>query len=238
MQIVKAKFIEKIERTATVCSFRFAPQLKVFFKAGQFLQVLFNAENLMDRELNKFLSYSNAPQDDYIEVTKRLSASKFSDKLRNLKIGDEVSLKGPLGNCVLAPNHNEIVFLIGGIGVTPCISMLLDLANNNFSDYGINIFYANRNEQEIAFKNEFDELVKKYPRNLRIFHILSECNISDFDCIVGMIREDVIAQKIKDIHSKYFYIFGPPAMVNAMKGVCNNLGCPKDKVISESFIGY
>ncbi|HON56689.1 MAG TPA: NADH-cytochrome b5 reductase, partial [bacterium] len=160
------------------------------------------------------------------------------DKLRNLKIGDEVSLKGPLGNCVLAPNHNEIVFLIGGIGVTPCISMLLDLANNNFSDYEINIFYANRNEQEIAFKNEFDELVKKYPRNLRIFHILSECNISDFDCIVGMIREDVIAQKIKDIHSKYFYIFGPPAMVNAMKGVCNNLGCPKDKVISESFIGY
>ena len=74
--------------------------------------------------MNKYLSFSSSPTNDYIEVTKRLSDSVFSQKLKALKPSDEVLLKGPSGNCVLKEEYKKIGFLIGGIGITPVISMI------------------------------------------------------------------------------------------------------------------
>ncbi|HPG29373.1 MAG TPA: FAD-dependent oxidoreductase [bacterium] len=233
----KAKLIEKIQRTPSVQSLRFSAGEKIEFIAGQFMQVIFDESNAANRELNKFLSFSCAPDKDYFEITKRLSGSKFSDKLRELKINDSVKFKAPFGTCLLNPDkHKKTVFLVGGIGITPVISILEDEAEKqNCKD--IILFYANRNDEEIAFRKELD-LLKNRIEKIKIFYIVSECKTGDENCVVGGIDNDIVLKNVDDILERTFFVYGPPGMVNAAKTICSEIGCKNDNILSESFTGY
>ncbi|MDD4013636.1 MAG: xylene monooxygenase, partial [Candidatus Omnitrophica bacterium] len=76
----KAVFVERIDRTPTVASFRFRTEGGLEFIPGQFLEVMFNESDRKDRCLNKYLSFSAAPGKEYVEVTKRMSESAFSGR--------------------------------------------------------------------------------------------------------------------------------------------------------------
>jgi len=234
---ISGKLIEKIQRTPSVVSFRFFSEDKLQFIAGQFLNVIFDESNLSNRELNKFLSFSSGPSKNYFEITKRLSSSSFSDKLRNLKINDRVKFKAPMGNCVLNSDiHKKTVFLVGGIGITPVISIIENEAEkNSFND--IILFYANRSDEEIAFRKELDSF-KNNLGKLKIYYIVSECKTGDKNCIVGNIDKNVIIENVADIAERFFFIFGPPGMVTSAKTICAEIGCKNDKILSESFMGY
>ena len=121
METIRARLIETIDRAPGTRSFRLLPEKHIDFLPGQFLQVIFDPGN---KDLNKYLSFSSSPTKEYIEFTKRLSSSAFSEKLRSLKINVQVLLKAPLGSCVFKEEYRKIAFLIGGIGITPVISIL------------------------------------------------------------------------------------------------------------------
>ncbi len=147
------RLIERIKRSPTVESFRFLPQKKIEFRPGQFLKVIFSQER--SKELNKYLSFSSSPTKDYIEFTKRLSNSEFSLKLKKLKRNDEVLIEAPLGNCIFREDYKKIVFLIGGIGITPVISIIEYIMEKNL-ETEVYLFYSNQSEEEVAFKRELD----------------------------------------------------------------------------------
>ncbi|MFH0796634.1 MAG: hypothetical protein V2A65_06195 [Candidatus Omnitrophota bacterium] len=84
MNFFKVKFKERVKRTDTVESFRFIPEQKPNFIPGQFLQVIFDPANSGNQLLNKYLSSSASPERDYLEFTKRLSDSDFSNRLKAL----------------------------------------------------------------------------------------------------------------------------------------------------------
>ncbi len=153
MKEFKVKFVDKLRRTPTVESFRFEKPDGLESVPGQFLQLIFDERDRQNHNLNKYLSFSSSPMREYIEVTKRLSHSEFSEKLRELKPTDEVLIRAPLGDCVLDKETERIGFLIGGIGITPVISMLEYIVEKNL-DIDVSLFYSNRSEEEIAFKNE------------------------------------------------------------------------------------
>ncbi|MBL7129939.1 MAG: FAD-dependent oxidoreductase [Candidatus Omnitrophica bacterium] len=236
MKLVKAKLAERIQRTSSVESFRFIPAEKIEFIPGQFLQVIFDETNRDNRELNKYLSFSSSPTKEYIEATKRLSDSQFSQKLKNLKIGDEVLLKAPLGNCVYKDEYKKIGFLIGGIGITPIISILEYIIDKKLNT-DVLLLYSNKTEQDIAFRKELDHW-KSINSNIKVFYTLTERKPTDKNCISGRINRDLFIEKVKDVDERIFFIFGPPKMVEAMKDLCLEIGCDKENIKSESFIGY
>jgi ferredoxin-NADP reductase len=230
---IKGKVIEKIKRTPTIESFRFIPEKKVEFLPGQFLQLILDRK---DKELSKYLSFSSSPAREYIEVTKRLSTSKFSEKLKELTPGEEILFKAPFGNCVFKEEYKKIGFLIGGIGITPVISIVEYIIDKKLSDISLVLFYSNRREEEIAFKKELDYWQSLNP-NIKIFYIITDCYPESKDCIFGMINKDLLTQ-ITDLKERIIFTFGPPKMVESMKRLCEELGCDKDKVKTEKFIGY
>ena len=233
---IKARLIEKVKRTPTVTSFRFRPEEKINFTSGQFLEVIFDEQNRQNRFLNKYLSFSSSLDKDYFEVTKRISESQFSRYLVGLKEGDGILFKGPLGNCVFKEEYAKIGFLIGGIGITPVISILEYIANKGLSTDAC-LLYSNKTEEEIAFKPELDTWSKINP-NIKVTHILSGCEPKDKKCFFGRIDKDFLLTHISDYQSRHFFIFGPPAMVQAMKELCYNNGCPENTVMTENFVGY
>ncbi|MDP8253241.1 MAG: FAD-dependent oxidoreductase [Candidatus Kaelpia aquatica] len=229
-------FKESIKRTPTVESFRFKSESPVNFLPGQFAQIIFDKEDKNNYELNKYLSFSSAPGKEYVEFTKRLSGSTFSGKLKDLKKGDIIIIDGPMGRCVLKDEFKRIGFLIGGIGVTPVIS-IIEYAMDKKLDTDICLIYANKSEAEIAYRQELDKWSGKNP-SLDIKYFVQACDVKSAACYQGAIDLGAISEHMSDYRDRVLFAFGPPAMVNAMIELCSELGCDKDKLWVENFIGY
>jgi ferredoxin-NADP reductase len=236
MNGLRARFIERIKRTPTVESFRFLPQGKLNFMPGQFTRLIFDEKNTENKALNKYLSFSSSPGREYVEVTKRLSDSAFSERLKDLKIDDEVLFAMPSGNCVFRDDYKHIGFLIGGIGITPVISIIEYIINKKLGTDVI-LVYSNRTDDDIAFKQELDYW-KSLNNNLKIYYLVTDCQPKDKTCIYGMITKELLKEKVCDLDRRIFFMFGPPQMVTAMKTLSSELGCNKDNIRVESFIGY
>lgn len=232
----KARLIERIKRTSLVESFRFLLEEKIEFIPGQFLQVIFNENDLDNKELNKYLSFSSPPTEEFIEVTKRLSESRFSQRLKNLNANDEVLFKAPLGNCVFKDEYKKIGFLIGGIGITPVISIIGYIVDKNL-DTDVVLVYSNKTEEEFAFKHKLDHW-QNTNTNIKVIYTVTGSQPKASSCIYGRINKDLLMSKVPDLDKRVIFIFGPPKMVVAMKGLCIEMGCREQDLKTESFIGY
>ncbi|MBF0478431.1 MAG: FAD-dependent oxidoreductase [Candidatus Omnitrophica bacterium] len=236
MQEIRAKFVESVVRTKDVTSFRFVPENKIDFTPGQFAQVIFDEQNRQNKDLNKYLSFSCDTGKSYFEVTKKLSASAFSDRLRKLLEADSVLFKLPLGNCVLGKDTSKVLFIAGGIGITPVISILEHTVNTQQS-IDIKLIYSNWTEADIAFRKELDDW-SKAAKNIEIIHTLVNEKPVTKGFKFGMIDKNFLNEYKDDLFKREIYIFGPPGMVNAMKKLCTELGVEESKIKAESFLGY
>lgn len=236
MEELRARLSERIKRTASVESFRFSLPAKVNFLPGQFLQVIFDEADRDNKKLNKYLSFSCAPGKEYIEVTKKISGSEFSRRLSDLKIRDEVLLKLPLGECVFHDEYRKIGFLIGGIGITPVISIIEYIIDKKL-DTDVHLFYSNRTEEEIAFKKELD-CWRLSNKNIKVFYTVTDCQPKDKTCIFGYIDKKLLQHQACDLSERVVFVFGPPGMVDAMRDLSLELKCKKENLKTERFIGY
>jgi len=232
----KVKLIEVIMRTPSIKSFRFLPEEKINFIPGQFLQIIFDPINQSNKELNKYLSFSSSPTKDYIEVTKRLSESRFSEALKNLKINDQVFINASLGSCIFKEEYKKIGFLIGGIGITPVISIIEYIIDKKL-DTDVNLIYSNRTKEEIAFKEELDKW-QNSNKNIKITYIITDNVAKDKNFIYGRINQDLIKEQMPDLNLRTLFIFGPPQMVKAMQDISLSIGIDKKNLKVENFIGY
>jgi len=236
MTELKARLVERIIRTPTVESFRFALDEKLGFLPGQAAQVIFDELNRSDKDLNKYLSFSSSPDKNYIEFTKRLSQSIFSQKLKGLNISDQILIKGPFGGCAFEEKYKKVTFLIGGIGITPVISIIEYIVENNLGTQ-VTLFYSNRTEEEIAFKQELDNWQAKN-NNIKIYYTITDCQPKDNTCSYGFINKEFIVNKTCDLSESVVFVFGPPKMVDVMLSLSLEMGCGKENIKTEKFVGY
>jgi len=236
METLHAIFTEKIVRTPTTTSFRFSPEKPLVFLPGQFVRVIFNEQVVSDQSMNKCLSLSASPRKPWIEVTKRLTESAFSQRLNGLQQGESVLLQGPMGSCVFREEYTRICFLVGGIGITPVMSMLEYLPEKK-SPVSLTLFYSNRNEEDIAFQNELTILQRGNPF-LTIIYTITDCRPKTAHYEYGPITPSMLTRHLSDPSGYVFFIFGPPKMVSAMKTVCGEIGCQSLALKTETFTGY
>ncbi len=230
---LETKIKEIISQTYNVKSFRLEVSSNIDFKAGQSLQITLKN----NPELKRYLSISSSPTEKgYIEFTKKITESEFSKTLDSLKIGDPVIIKYPFGNFILQESYSKIAFLSGGIGITPIRSICKYVVDKQ-SDIDIVLVYANRTINDIAFKEDFDEMQRQYSK-LKVVHMLSQV-AEGFKSKVGRINSQMIKEEIPDYAERKFYLCGPPAMVEAMEKILiDELTLPKEHIITENFQGY
>jgi ferredoxin-NADP reductase len=232
----RVQLIQRIARTQTVESFRFKPAEKFDYIPGQFLQLIFDEVDKNNKTLNKYLSFSCAPGKEYIEVTKRLSQSEFSGRLKSMAIGDTVLVRAPLGTCVFKPEYTKIAFVIGGIGITPAISIIEDIVGKNL-DSDVVVVYSNRSEDDVAFKAELDTWVRQ-SSNIRSVYTFTGCQPRAATCFFGCIDESLLRNQTPDLKERIVFIFGPPKMVESLRCVCEQVGCSRESLRIENFVGY
>ena len=237
MLIFETEVIAVIDRAPGVKSFRFKTDETLKFKPGQFFFVGIMIDG---QERTKHFSFSNSPTEDgYIEFTKRLTGSDFSNALNQLKPGDQAKIKAPSGNFTFTGEYEKIAFLSGGIGITPIRSIVKFVADKGLTTDMI-LLYGNNEEQDIVFKQDFD-IIAKERADFRAIYTLTSKDIdkSKWQGLLGYIDADMITEEMPDYKERVFFICGPPAMVEALCNILKDkLSIPAEKIITENFTGY
>ena len=223
---------EVIPRTPTVTSFRFPRPPGLDYAAGQFLYVTLRRDG---KELSKHFSFSSSPTEkEHIEFTKKFTDSEYSSALKALKLGDWVGIDAPYGGFTYG-EEAEIGLLAGGIGITPLVGICKYCTDMRLPTK-ITLLYGCRTEGDIAFRKELEDM-QQQNGNLRLVLILNEASPS-WRGAIGVITADMVKQEIPDYKKTTFYTCGPPAMVEVMERLVENLGLPKTKLKREYFAGY
>ncbi|MBI4334086.1 MAG: oxidoreductase [Chloroflexi bacterium] len=223
-----------IQRTPTVKSFQFPIKTKgVRYMPGQFF---FLTIKIKGEEAIHHFSFSSSPTDKgYIEFTKRITGSDFSQALNVLKPGDWARLRGPDGGFVLPRKQQKLAFLSGGIGITPLRSMLRYVTVKKVP-YDVVLLYGNNAPEEIPFRDELAVLAAAQP-GIRIEHILSAPS-PEWRGKTGYISKDLVAELVPDYRERLFYISGPPRMVITLEEQLTALSVPQGQLKRDSFTGY
>lgn len=154
-----------------VRSFFLKADAPVTWKAGQFLHYTLPHDNPDSRKTERYFTNAAAPQEGSVMITTRFAGEKsssFKKALFALPIGGTIEATGPEGEFTVDDYSHPLVFIAGGIGVTPFRSILFDLEQKGIT-VNVDLLYANRTEDAV-YRRELETLVKRYP-TLKITYI-------------------------------------------------------------------
>ncbi len=208
------------------------------FKAGQYVALEVKEFSVEDDGKGKLrsLSIASAPYEDELHFVMRQGESSFKRTIWALQAGDTVLSTKPVGAFVLPEDGDEtpVVFLIGGVGITPARSMLRQ-AMHLSSQRQFFLFYSNRLLKDAAFHEEMKAMPTEH------FTYVNTLTQTDTVCGVGEERgyicKAMIEKYVANPLSMRYYIVGSPDFSTAMKGVVVSLGVAEGDIHMDSFTG-
>ena len=218
-------------------AFRFEKPEGFEFKAGQFLTWSLIDPPETDAEgTRRIFSIASACYEDDLMMTTRMRDTAFKRILNAMPEGAEIAINGPVGKLTLPEDESRpVVFLAGGIGITPFRSMALE-ATRTRPGQQIFLFYCNRRLAEAAFFDELRELEKINPR-YKFIGALTAAD-QEWQGERGRIDREMIARHIEDLSAPIYYVAGPAVMTEGLKNMLDEAGISSDDVRSEKFTGY
>ncbi|MCA1844795.1 MAG: 2Fe-2S iron-sulfur cluster binding domain-containing protein, partial [Actinobacteria bacterium] len=148
------------------------------------------------------------------------------------RIGEVVEVEGPFGRFCLRPGAPPPVFVAGGTGVAPIMSMLRSLAAERPDDPAV-LFFGNTAGSDVFFERELAELAKEFP-SLVVHHCVVNPP-ANWDGEIGLVT-DVMSARLEDPASHAYYLCGPPPMIEATRNLLADKGVPKEQVFEENFL--
>ncbi len=211
---------------------------KFDFSAGQYIRITLPIENPDERGTSRYFTISSSPTDlEYLTITTKIIQSSFKLKFKSLVENERVSFFGPLGSMFVSENDQDgIVFLAGGIGITPAHSMLRYIDSKKIN-INFTLIVSFSFKDEVIF---YEELKQIESRNLTvkvIYSLTKEENLySEFE--KGRINEEMIKKYTQESLSSKYFIAGPPGMNEKMSKLASDMGIPTEKIVIENFTGY
>ena len=226
MKTFNAPLLGITKETRDVKTFRFKADID--FRPGQFVML-----KVGDR--SEAFSICSSPTDiGYIDLTMKMTQSDYKKALDLAKEGKMFEIKGPYGVFILDESKDAIM-LSGGIGITP-FRCMIRYATSKKLPMKIDLLYSNKTPEDIAFRDELDDMKKQNP-NLTILNTITRPEDQEWKGATGRISAEMI-KKVQGWQKRIFYICGPTAMVDGMNTILSEFGTPKESVKFEKFGGY
>lgn len=245
------------DRAHTQCSFHLEPVDGATlppFLPGQFLTFSLNVveptapQTATSRLITRCYSLSDRPNPAEYRVTiKRvpapparpgipagLSSNYFHDHVEE---GHVLKVKAPAGHFVIDSDDSvPAVFIAGGIGITPMISMLRWCLNEQPART-VHLFYGVRNGGEHAFKEVLEQIAGRHP-NVKLNVVYSrpeEGDLAGRDYQhVGRMDVELLRRNLP--HGRHqFYVCGPPTLMESLVPSLAEWGVPQADLHFEAF---
>lgn len=196
---------------------------KLNFVPGQAAHIAINKSGWLKEE--RPFSFTNLPADNSLEFTIKTYPAKegVTSELINLKKNDELILHDVFGAIAY---KGEGVFIAGGAGVTPFISIFRNLKAKNKIGKNM-LLFANKTKADIILEKEFEALLGD-----AFINILSDEQAEGYH--QGRITERFLKANVSDF-SQQFYICGPPPMIKDVEEQLIDLGVDKENITKEIF---
>jgi len=191
------------------------------FEPGRATEVAINRENWV-KEKRPF-TFTNLPNDDFLQFIIKTYPSHdgVTKELLSLKNGDELILHDVFGAIAF---QGKGIFIAGGAGITPFISIFRNLEKMN-ALVGNRLIFANKTKDDIILKKEFEEMLGD-----RFINILSEEDTDEQSH--GIITEEFLKSNIANNTDK-FYVCGPPPMMESVLKHLSEIGIAENQIITE-----
>jgi predicted ferric reductase len=194
------------------------------FKSGQFIFVSFRFHGF-SHEWHPFTISSNSRQGGLTITVKNLG--EYTDNLVKLgpqMRGAEVWVEGAYGRFSFRNfSARRQIWVAGGIGITPFLSMLPDVT----PDYKVDLYYSVRTEAELIDYTIMQKWAEDSQGSVRVIPIVSEKD--------GLLTANKINQLSNGFGNSEILLCGPPPMMHALKAQLKVLGVKKGSIHSEEF---
>jgi ferredoxin-NADP reductase len=234
------KLKEKIQLTPTIYDFVFDTGNTMRFSPGQYLEWTVGHDHVDSRGNRRYFTIASSPTENNISMGVKFyePASSFKRALIKMRPGDTL-LAGQLAGDFLMPKNKKekLVFIAGGIGITPFRSMLKYLVDKN-EKRDVVVIYSNKTPDEFAYVEVFKEAIEKL--GIRsIFTITDEKTAGqNWQGEVGRVTPEMLKKYIPDYRQRTFYVSGTHSMTSGMEDILGKLGVSKNKIVTDYFPGF
>ncbi|MDP4184835.1 MAG: flavodoxin reductase [Bacteroidota bacterium] len=193
------------------------------FDPGQATDVSINKNGWEDKK--RPFTFTCLPDNNDLEFIIKTypSHNGVTNELLQLKNNDELILHDVFGAIAY---KGEGLFIAGGAGITPFISIFRYLQSKN--EIGNNkLLFANKTEADIILKQELKKLLGD-----NFINILSDEKAEGYTH--GQITEGFLKEHIND-PATYVYVCGPPPMMDAIEKQLAHLHVDEKSIIKEAF---
>ena len=219
------------------------------FRPGQYINLFVDVDGVLT---SRPYSISSAPhlsrtpeetaaqqEPDALDLTIRDKPDGFVAPylLNEVQVGDELETTGPAGSFYHEPliDGEELVFLAGGSGITPFMSIIRDAFGRGeaASPLRIHLLYGSRVPDDVIFGAELTALAEKHP-GLHYSPIISEPP-PGYEGLTGFLDTRAIREQVGDLSGKTFYVCGPSVMYGFCLESLTELGVPEYKIKRELY---
>ena len=197
------------------------------YESGQYCIIPFAGRDV-------YMSLVTHPSDELVRIAFRVGASPLKNYLQSLRQNDTLLLQKPDGHFVLGDKVGKapMVFLAGGIGITPIRSLIGELARREH-DTAYHLFHSSRTPSEALFGAEFTELSQKHPK-FTYAPVYTRVTQTEKN---RRISADMLVS-VQDAALAEYYIAGSHSFVASMITLLLSMGVPSERIRTEVFCGY
>lgn len=220
---------KKEAENITSLFFKSVDGLSFDFIAGQYVSVAL--PSISGR--SKCYTISSSPSEKLICLTVK-KQGEFSSALIDLEVGEKLIFNGPFGRFYPEENCEDIVFIAGGIGVTPFFSVIKDKVDSKTKPK-IALLYSNKTISGIAFFDELNKLKENRVVDNLVYFLTQENGKHPLVQEYSRINKELLKKHLICFDKRNYYLCGSIQFVNAVWKDLKENGVPEENIFTESF---
>lgn len=209
------------------------------FKGGQYIAVSVQIPDLEHLHTRNY-SLSGCPTQNTLRISVKKEEGNPNGVVSNflhdhLTVGDTVKLGIPAGEFVLAKTEKPIVLIAGGVGITPLMSMYMELFH--FADNEVLFVQCAKNSSVHAFKVKSQKLAKQKPslQTISLYDEPLSTDIADgIQEFSGLLNIDILKEKLSTLDAEYYFC-GPVGFMKSVKQMLEAANIPASQLHYEFF---
>ena len=231
---MKVVFDHSAEETKNIRTFYFRPEKPVRYTAGQFIELTLPNKHPDGRGIKRWFTLSSSPTEELLSITTKFTPEKsstFKQDLFSLKPGVLLNMADPMGDFVLPKDKTRpLVFIAGGMGITPMHSMIKWLDDNQ-EHRTIHLIYGASEPSQLIFR----KLFAKYglPVTLNVSQ-----PVRGWRGGTGKLDAQKIFAMEPNIDNKLYFMSGPEPMIETMYKDFKARGVKESQLVTDYFPGY
>ncbi len=222
--------VDRVSDTAIAFSVKLDDRSSLGFLPGQYVNI-----QVPGTDQARSFSFSSGPGKDEVDfLVRNTSHGVLTTYLRDrARIGDKISFNGPLGSFYLRRIERPTVFLAGGTGLAPFLSMLHKIEADGGGGHPLHLIFGVTNEPDLVKVEELEGYAARMPNFTFTCTVASEeSSYPNKGFVTHHMSADLLNEGAVDM-----YLCGPPPMVDAVRKYLADQGIQPANFYYEKFAG-